>query len=181
MADSYKDFQREPSTPHQCVHESEKDGARCRGMAMANNYMCYAHRTDDVPTVIENDMFLIDDLSTHEAIQRAFCDVAGRLASNHIDLRRAELLITLLRAASRNLRDAGIALRLRTYTEEEQQFLQNTCWRKGYAPGNRPRPASITDEDIIAAINTGRFYCGNQKSIETEPNWNRATLSANSV
>jgi len=111
MADSYKDFQREPSTPHQCVHESEMDGARCRGMAMANNYMCYAHRTDDVPTVIENDMFLIDDLSTHEAIQKAFCDVAGRLASNHIDLRRAELLITLLRAASRNLRDANTARR----------------------------------------------------------------------
>ena len=111
MADTYKDFQREPSRAHQCVHESEKDGTRCRAMAMANNYMCYAHRTDEVPTVIENDMFVIDDLSTHEAIQKSLCDVAARLASNHIDLQRAGLLITLLRAASRNLRDAGIARR----------------------------------------------------------------------
>src|ERR1019366_298782 len=80
-------------------------------MAMQNSYMCYAHRTDDVPTVIENDMFLIDNLDTHEAIQKAFCDVAARLACNHIDLKRAELLITLLRAASRNLREAAAARR----------------------------------------------------------------------
>src|ERR1035437_7018950 len=111
MADSYKDFQREPSKSHQCMHESEKDGTRCRAMSMQNNYMCYAHRTDDVPTVIENDMFLIDNLDTHEAIQKAFLDVAARLACNHIDLKRAGLLITLLRAASRNLRDAAAAHR----------------------------------------------------------------------
>ena len=53
MPDVYKDFQREPSRAHQCMHESEKDGTRCRAMSMANNYMCYAHRTDDVVTVIE--------------------------------------------------------------------------------------------------------------------------------
>src|ERR1035438_934114 len=92
MADVYKDFQREPSRAHQCMHESEKDGTRCRAMAMQNNYMCYAHRTDDVVTVIENDMFLIDNLDTHEAIQKVFLDVAARLACNHIDLKRAELL-----------------------------------------------------------------------------------------
>jgi CO/xanthine dehydrogenase Mo-binding subunit len=111
MTDSYKDFQREPSRAHQCMHESENDGTRCRAMAMQNNYMCYAHRTDDVPTVIENDMFLIDNLDTHAAIQKVFLDVAARLACNHIDLKRAELLITLLRAASRNLRAASRNLR----------------------------------------------------------------------
>jgi hypothetical protein len=111
MADVYKDFQREPSRAHQCMHESEKDGTRCRAMAMQNNYMCYAHRTDDVVTVIENDMFLIDNLDTHAAIQKAFLDVAARLACNHIDLKRAQLLITLLRAAARNLRDAVTARR----------------------------------------------------------------------
>ena len=111
MADTYKDFQREPSRAHQCMHESEKDGTRCRAMAMQNSYMCYAHRTDDVATVIENDMFLIDNLDTHEAIQKTFLDVAARLACNHIDLKRAELLITLLRAASRNLREAATARR----------------------------------------------------------------------
>jgi hypothetical protein len=111
MADVYKDFQREPSRAHQCMHESEKDGTRCRAMAMQNSYMCYAHRTDDVPTVIENDMFLIENLDTHAAIQKAFLDVAARLACNHIDLKRAELLITLLRAASRNLREAATARR----------------------------------------------------------------------
>ena len=57
---------RAANRAHQCMHESEKDGARCRAMAMQNNYMCYAHRTDDVVTVIENDMFLIDNLDRSE-------------------------------------------------------------------------------------------------------------------
>ena len=250
MADAYKDFQREPSRAHQCMHESENDGARCRAMAMQNNYMCYAHRTDDVPTVIENDMFLIDNLDTHEAIQKTFCDVAARLACNHIDLKRAELLITLLRAASRNLRDAATARRQaareaaaeakaaaaagapgstassstlglnpadplpnchperssasapnvvegpavaartatnprtspkppkRIYTDEEKNFLKWTTCSTHYAPVHRPRPESITDDDIIAAINAKRRICS-LAPIETEPNWNRATLSAN--
>jgi hypothetical protein len=255
MADAYKDFQREPSRAHQCMHESENDGARCRAMAMQNNYMCYAHRTDDVPTVIENDMFLIDNLDTHEAIQKVFLDVAARLACNHIDLKRAELLITLLRAASRNLRDAATARRQalreaaaeakavaaaagagagapgstassstlglnpadplpnchperssasapnvvegpavaartatnprtspkppkRIYTDEEKNFLKWTTCSTHYAPVHRPRPESITDDDIIAAINAKRRICS-LGPIETEPTWNRATLSAN--
>jgi hypothetical protein len=241
MADVYKDFQREPSRAHQCMHESEKDGTRCRAMAMQNNYMCYAHRTDDVATVIENDMFLIDNLDTHAAIQKAFCDVAARLACNHIDLKRAELLITLLRAASRNLRDAATARRQalreaaaeatvaataelpppnpadplqnchperssasapnavegpavaspstatnprtspkppkRVYTDEEKDFLKWTTSSTHYAPVNRPRPESITDDDIIAAINANRRRCS-LGPIETDPNWNKATLSA---
>jgi hypothetical protein len=226
MPDVYKDFQREPSRAHQCMHESEKDGTRCRAMSMANNYMCYAHRTDEVVTVIENDMFVIDDLSTHEAIQKSLCDVAARLACNHIDLKRAELLITLLRAASRNLRDAGIAHRQafreaaaeakaaaaeakaaakaaaaaeeaaaeaaprppstwpvtdRIYTAEEKEFLLHATDSNGYKPCDHPRPASLTDDDIIAAINAGRFDCGMMEPIETEPNWNRETLSARTV
>jgi hypothetical protein len=232
MADSYKDFQREPSRAHQCMHESENDGARCRAMSMQNSYMCYAHRTDDVATVIENDMFLIDNLDTHAAIQKAFCDVAARLACNHIDLKRAELLITLLRAASRNLRDAATARRQalreaaaeakaaaesgaphlgvpgqlagggehlasemwvppttprtspkapkRVYTEEEKDFLKWTTSSTHYAPVNRPRPESITDDDIIAAINALRRRCS-LGPIETDPNWNKATLSADPV
>jgi hypothetical protein len=312
MADTYKDFQREPSRAHQCMHESEKDGTRCRAMAMQNNYMCYAHRTDDVVTVIENDMFLIDNLDTHAAIQKAFCDVAARLACNHIDLKRAELLITLLRAASRNLRDAAAARRQalreaaaeaalaattelpppnpadplqnchperssasapnaveepvlslskepavasahpqnchperssasapnavegpvlslskepavasahlqnchperssasapnavegpavasptaattprtsprapkRVYTDEEKDFLKFTTSSTHYAPVHRPRPESITDDDIIAAINANRRRCS-LGPIDTEPGWNKATLSADPI
>src|ERR1035441_5894930 len=37
MADSYKDFQREPSRAHQCTHESEKDGARDRKSTRLNS------------------------------------------------------------------------------------------------------------------------------------------------
>jgi hypothetical protein len=88
------------------MHFSEKDGTRCGAMSMHNEYMCYAHRSDEILTVVQNDMFLIENVDTHAAIQKAFGDVAARLACNHIDLKRAELLITLLRAAFRNLREA---------------------------------------------------------------------------
>ncbi len=30
MLDSYENFRREPSKPHQCMHHYEKDGTRCR-------------------------------------------------------------------------------------------------------------------------------------------------------
>ena len=107
MPDDYKDFRREPSKPHQCMHHYEKDGTRCHAMAMHNEYMCYAHRSDEIATVIQNDMFLIENLDTHAAIQKAYGDVAHRLACNHIDLKRAQLLTTTCRGAARNLRDAA--------------------------------------------------------------------------
>src|ERR1039458_1672732 len=111
MPDTYADFQREPSKSHQCMHFSEKDGTRCGAKSMHNEYMSYAHRSDEILTVVQNDMFLIENVDTHAAIQKAFGDVAARLACNHIDLKRAELLITLLRAAARHLRDAAAARR----------------------------------------------------------------------
>jgi hypothetical protein len=49
---------------------------------MLNNFFCYVHRPDDIPTVIENDPFLIEHLDDRDAIQRAYADVASRLAAN---------------------------------------------------------------------------------------------------
>ena len=65
----------------------------------------------------------------------------------------------------------------RTYTEQEQAYLKLTTWTTGYAPANHPRPESITDDDIVDAINVGRFRCGIREPIETEPDWNPATVS----
>jgi len=107
MADVYKDFQREPSNRTSACTSQRTTGARCRAMAMQNNYMCRPARRR--PTVIENDMFLIDNLDTPRSHPEGLFGRRRPLACNHIDLKRAELLITLLRAASRNLRDAAAA------------------------------------------------------------------------
>src|ERR1039457_4591578 len=104
MPATYKDFHREPSKPHQCMHTSEKDGTRCRAASMHNEYMCYHHRSDDIPPVIENDPFLIETLDNHASIRKALTDVAARLACNHIDLKRAGLLLQAIQIASTNLR-----------------------------------------------------------------------------
>jgi hypothetical protein len=103
MSDTYDDFRREPAKPHQCVHVSEQDGTRCRATAMHNQIMCFHHRADDIPTVIENDPFLLEHLDTREAIQRALGQVAARLACNHMDFERAKLLLQTINYAMRNL------------------------------------------------------------------------------
>jgi len=103
MSSAYANFTREPSSPHQCMHSSEKDGTRCRATAMHNQYMCYHHRSDDIPTVIENDPFEIASLAGHDAIQQALTDVAARLACNRIDFKRAALLLQSLQIATSNL------------------------------------------------------------------------------
>jgi hypothetical protein len=103
MSDTYDDFRREPAKPHQCVHVSEQDGTRCRATAMHNQIMCFHHRADDIPTVIENDPFLLEHLDTREAIQHALGQVAARLACNHMDFERAKLLLQTINYAMRNL------------------------------------------------------------------------------
>ena len=103
MPATYKDFMREPSKPHQCMHSSNETGIRCRATAMQNEYMCYVHRDDVIMTVIENDPFLIDRLDTRDDVQRALLAVASRLACNRIDLKRAGLLGFILQNALRNL------------------------------------------------------------------------------
>src|ERR1039457_5296067 len=104
MPATYKDFHREPSKPHQCMHTSEKDGSRCRAASMHNEYMCYHHRSDDIPTVIQNDPFLIERLDDQASIQKALVDVAARLACNPIDLKRAGLLLQAIQIAATSLR-----------------------------------------------------------------------------
>jgi hypothetical protein len=101
MATSYINHQRTPSKPHQCMHSSEKDGTRCRASAMHNEYMCYNHRNDDVPTVIQNDPFELGPLDDRAAIQRAYSDISARLACNHMDLQRAAILIQAVQGAAK--------------------------------------------------------------------------------
>ena len=102
MPDTYDDFRREPSIPHQCLHFRD-DGSRCRATSMHNHYMCYHHRSDDIPTVIANDPFLIASLASRDSIQQAYTDVAARLACNHMDFKRAALIIQALQGAQANL------------------------------------------------------------------------------
>src|ERR1700676_341330 len=80
------------------------DGTRCRAASMHNEYMCYHHRSDDIPTVLQNDPFLIESLDDRASIQKALTDVAAPLACNHIDLKRAGLLLQAIQIASTNLR-----------------------------------------------------------------------------
>jgi len=103
MPDTYADFRREPSKPHQCMHYSDEDGTRCRSIAMHGEHMCYHHQSDTILPVIENEPFLLETLDTRDDIQRALGQVARQLACNRMDFERARLLVHILTAAMRNL------------------------------------------------------------------------------
>jgi hypothetical protein len=103
MSDTYANFYREPSKPHQCMHHSEEDGVRCRATAMHNEMMCYHHRPDVILPIIENEPFLLENLDTRDDIQRALGQVGRQLACNRMDFQRAKLLIQVITAAMRNL------------------------------------------------------------------------------
>ena len=108
MSETYRDFNREPSVPHQCLYVSD-DGRRCRARAMLNEYRCYSHRDRVIPTVIENEPFEIAHLNDRNAIQQALAGVAARLACNRMDLKRAGLLAYTLQVAAINLGAAKAA------------------------------------------------------------------------
>jgi hypothetical protein len=99
----YKEYRREPSIPHQCMHHSNKHGGRCRGRAMHNEVMCFQHRIEDLPTVLQNDPFELTSLYDRAAIQHVVTQVAARLACNRIDLKRATLLLQSCQIAAANL------------------------------------------------------------------------------
>jgi hypothetical protein len=103
MPDTYADFAREPSKPHQCMHYSDQDGVRCRAIAMHNEHMCYHHRPDTILPVIENEPILIDTLDTRADIQRALGQLARQMACNRMDYERARILFQIITAAMRNL------------------------------------------------------------------------------
>ena len=107
MSESFADFRREPSKPHQCMYYD--DGRQCRAWSMHNEFFCYRHRLTPVQPVIENEPFEIAHLDSRPAIQHALADVAARLAANRMDLKRAGLLIYTLQLASNNLAAHGRA------------------------------------------------------------------------
>jgi len=140
MPSTYDDFRREPSIPHQCMHTHQHDGRRCRAMAMHNNYMCFAHRDKVIPPVYENEPFDIPHVLTRPAIQQALGDLAARLASNRMDLKRAGLLAYILQVASCNLE---------TTTETASESVADTT----------PPPVADAGEipDLTASSATGGF------------------------
>jgi hypothetical protein len=142
----YKDYQREPSRQRQCMQHSEKDGIRCRATAMHNEIMCFQHRSDDIPTVLQNDPFDIAHLDDRAAIQRALADTAARLACNHIDLKRAALLIQNLQVASSNLTAHEKAGGTLPFTRPKQEFAPDPI-----LPPNRDEDA---EEDAAVHYNS---------------------------
>jgi hypothetical protein len=88
-------------------------GVQCGGPAMRGEQFCYFHQrmlrgVKTPPNVRLHPIALIED---EESIQASLMEVINALARNHIDLRRAGLILTALRIAVRNSRQAKFNIR----------------------------------------------------------------------
>jgi hypothetical protein len=70
---------------------------------MHNEMLCYHHRRDYILPVLENDPFLLDKLDDTASVQQALTNVLSRLACNHMDLKRAALMLQGIQIAASRL------------------------------------------------------------------------------
>ncbi len=93
---------------YQCRHIFT-DGRRCGSPCLRGEPFCYYHHTTRKPVAnphqrrARHAAFTLPLPEDHSAIQAAIGILLQRLAANHIDLRRARLLLYALRIASANL------------------------------------------------------------------------------
>ena len=177
----YPEFRQEPTKLHQCVHV-DSDGNRCGSHAMRNQYTCYHHQSAEMPSVFPNVPFPLESVKDRPSIQKAIGDVLAQLAANEMDIKRASVLLYGLQVAAANLPphprparqstaesapeaadsypEAEPPAPEREYTQEEIDYFKHTVTALGFEPPDRPRPASITDDDIINRANECRlrFY-----------------------
>lgn len=180
----YPEFAQQPFKPHQCIHVNTA-GRRCGSYALRNNYNCYHHQSEDMPTVFPNEAFPIDSVQDRDSIQVAIGDVLAQLAANQMDARRASVLLYGLQLASANLppharparqlaaqsakpatlpaetpdqtpEEEPARIVLRAYTPEEEAYMSYGVSVLGFEPHNHLRPASVTDDDIINHANECR-------------------------
>jgi lysophospholipase L1-like esterase len=181
----YPEFRQEPSKLHQCVHV-DSDGNRCVSHAMRNQYTCYHHQSDQIPSVFPNVPFPLDRVDDRTSIQKAVGDVLAQLAANEMDVKRASVLLYGLQLAASNLpphprparqpasqsvpqaadphshaeaQDQSPAPPEREYTREETIYFDHTVTALGFEPNGRPRPTSVTDDDILNRTNEYRLRC----------------------
>ncbi len=96
---------------YQCRHIFT-DGHRCGSPCLRGEPFCYYHHTTRRPAAnphqrrARHAAFTLPLPEDHSAIQASIGILLQRLAANHIDLRRAHLLLYALRIASANLAKA---------------------------------------------------------------------------
>lgn len=126
-----------PASKHQC-HHIFPDNHRCGSPRMRNEQFCYFHHDYRRPVVAPQERyartssFSLFTPSSHEAIEESLGELLSRIAANHIDARRAGLLLYGLQIAATNLRST--------------QRIQAT------PTGPAPAPNPATEEPLSAEI-----------------------------
>ena len=111
-----------PKAVRNCQH-IKVTGVACRGPAMRGEQFCYFHQrmwrgVKTPPNARLHPIALIED---EESIQASLMEVINALARNHIDLRRASLILKALNIAVRNARYA----RLHAYRDDMVRDIPN--------------------------------------------------------
>ncbi|HEY6766786.1 MAG TPA: hypothetical protein VI386_18655 [Candidatus Sulfotelmatobacter sp.] len=132
-----------PKTVRNCQH-IKVTGVPCGGPAMRGELFCYFHQrmlrgVKVPPNVRIHPIALVED---EESIQASLMEVINALARNHIDMRRADLILKALNIAVKNCRKAKFISDSRMVREVPD-----------YPAPPKPAPPPVPEDQVIMQRN----------------------------
>jgi hypothetical protein len=129
-----------------CTH-IKVTGVRCDSPALRGEQFCYFHQrmirgVKTPPSARLHPIALLED---EEAIQASLMEVVNALVRNHIDLKRAELILRALNTSVRNARRAR-------FNAGSQSVTQIPDYPAPPAPPKPPPQAAIDPADVAGYI-----------------------------
>ena len=114
-------------------------GVQCGSPAMRGEQFCYFHQRmlRGVKTPPNARLHPIAMIENEEAIQASLMEVINALARNHIDLRRADLILKALNIAVKNSRRAR-------FDVNEDQMVREVPEYAAPQPQSKPSPKSAS-------------------------------------
>jgi hypothetical protein len=136
-----------------CTH-IKTNGIRCGSPSLRGEQFCYFHQRmiRGVRTPPKSRIHPIANLEDDEAIQTSLMEVVDAIVRNHIDIRRAELMIRALNTAVRNIRRA----RFHTGTSEMVRDIPDYAAPSDPLAALPPRIPPAPAEAHSAAKSAGR-------------------------
>jgi hypothetical protein len=127
-----------------CTH-IKVNGVRCASPALRSEHFCYFHQRmiRGVATPPKSRLHPIALIENEEAIQASLMEVINALVRNHIDLRRAQLILRALHIAVKN------SPRVHFHSSPREMVREVPDYPAVLAP-KKPAPQAISAESLAA-------------------------------
>jgi hypothetical protein len=130
-----------------CTH-IKVNGIRCGSPALRSEHFCYFHQRmiRGVRTPPKSRLHPIAFLENEEAIQASLMEIVNALVRNHIDLKRAQLVLRALHIAVKN------SPRVRFHSSQDEMVREIPHYPAVPAPPPKPAEPPLTAEMIASNL-----------------------------